>query len=138
MRKTIVGALLMGMCLIPMLIGCSKKSTNSITNPSYQPQSANLTDDFSFQATNVSRVTQTVTYTWQMTGTVAKVDQSCSVTGGTATLILKDAVGIQVYSKNLALGGTFDSAAGTAGVWTIQVVLSNFSGSLNYRVQKKT
>jgi hypothetical protein len=58
------------------------------------------------------------------------------VTAGSATLTIRDASGTQVYTRNLADNGTFLTNAGTSGSWTIQVVLTNMSGTINFRVQK--
>lgn len=106
-------------------------------NPQFQPQVSNLADNFQFQATGVTNVTQTLQYTWQDSGTAASINQACSITAGTATLTLLDANGTQVYSASLANNGTFQtSPAGVSGGWTIKIVLTGVSGTLNFRVQK--
>jgi hypothetical protein len=69
-------------------------------------------------------------------GTAATVNQSSSVSGGDATLILKDNTGTTVYTKSLKQNGTFTTTAGVAGNWTIQLLANNVSGTLNFRVQK--
>jgi len=123
------------LCLIlAFAAGCGGESA---LNPAFQPQVANLPDNFQFQSTGVTGVTQTLQYTWQNTGTAASVNQATTVTAGSATLTIRDAAPIQVYSRNLADNGTFDTIAGTSGPWTIQVVLTNMSGTINFRVQKK-
>ena len=60
-------------------------------------------------------------YSWENTGTTATVDQSASIASGSATLVLRDANGVQVYSRSLADKGTFSSTAGTPGTWTVRV-----------------
>ena len=72
--------------------GCSDNNTNVI-NPAFQPEVTNNIDNFQFQATNMTNVTQVLTYSWRNTGTQANVDQSCSITAGTATLTLSDSTG---------------------------------------------
>jgi hypothetical protein len=109
---------------------------DSVLNPKFQPQVANLTDNFQFQATGVTNVTQTLDYNWQNTGTQASVNQSTTVTSGSATLTIFDASGTQVYSKGLAENGTFATSAGTTGSWRINLVLNGTSGTINFRVQK--
>ncbi len=116
------------------LAGCGGGS--SALNPQFQPQVANLQDNFQFQTTGIKNVTQTLTYTWQNSGTGASINQACSVAPGTVFLHLKDASGKAVYSADLAANGTFTSVAGTAGAWTVQVVLTNVTGTINFRVQK--
>lgn len=120
--------------LAGVLAGCG--GGNSALNPQFQPQVANLQDSFQFQSTGVQNVTQTLTYTWQNSGAGASINQACTVAPGTAFIHLLDASGKAVYSADLAANGTFSSIAGTAGAWTIQVVLTNVNGTLNFRVQK--
>mgnify|MGYP001187601358 CR=1 FL=1 len=131
-RLTIAGAL--AACLA--LSGCG--SSNTPTAPGIQPQIANLTDDFSYQVTSVANFTGTAPYTWQNTGISANINQSTTVSGGNMTLVITDANGTQVYSRSLADNGTFVTADGVAGTWTIRVTYSGASGTVNFRAQKKT
>ncbi len=117
------------------LVGCGGGG-NSALNPQFQPQIANSQDNFQFQTTGIKNITQTLTYTWQNSGTGASINQACSVAPGTAFLHLKDASGKAVYSADLAANGTFTSVAGTTGAWTVEVVLTNVTGTINFRVQK--
>ncbi len=96
---------------------------------------SNQTDTFQFQAT-ASDVTETLTYMWSNTGTSANVNQSGSLTGGTATLTILDDAGTQVYTRSLSETGTFQTDAGVTGTWTIRVQLTGASGALNFRVEK--
>lgn len=106
-------------------------------NPKFQPEISNLTDNFQFQATGMTGVTQTLSYNWTITGTQGSVNQACSITGGGATILIRDAQDTVVYTRNLADNGTFTTNAGVAGTWKIQVALSNVQGTVNFRVQKK-
>lgn len=119
--------------LVAVLAACGG---DSVTNPQFEPEIVNLTDSFAFQVTDLTNVSENVTYTWQHTGTLGNVNQSSSVSAGTATLTILDAQGTQVYSRNLSENGTFTTNAGTDGSWTIQVALSGVSGTLNFRVEK--
>lgn len=118
--------------LIVFWAGCSD------SNPlaPFQPEIANNPDNFQFQVTAAKNVTTTVNYTWQNSGAAANTNQACSIQGGTATVTLFDANGTQVYTKGLEVNGTYPSTSGVAGAWTIRVVISGVSGSLNFRVQK--
>ena len=104
--------------------------------PENQPEVSNETDTFQWQVTAMDNISQTLTYTWQNTGTTANVNQSPSLSSGSATLVIEDDSGTEVYSRNLGQGGTFTTATGSAGAWTIQVTLSGASGGLNFRVEK--
>ena len=125
----------LGLALLLALVGCG--GGNSSLNPQFQPQVANAADTFQFQSTGVTNVTETLSYTWQNTGIAANVDQATTVTAGTAVVMIRDAAGIQVYSAGLQTNGSFQSATGQTGNWTIEVVLQGYSGTLNFRVQKR-
>jgi len=108
--------------------------------PGIQPQIVNNTDAFSFQITNLSGVTGTYSYTWQNTGTLAKVTHASNAgSSGTATVTLKDASGTQVYTGPMATTGeTVSSPAGTAGAWTVTVAFANYSNTqVNFAVIKQ-
>ncbi len=117
------------------LSGCG--SGNSALAPQFQPQVNNAADNFQFQSTGVTNVTQTLTYTWQNTGIAATVNQATTISAGQSVLSIRDANGIQVYTADLVNNGTFDTATGQTGNWTIVLTLTNYSGTLNFRVQKK-
>ena len=124
----------LGLALLLALFGCG---TGSSLNPQFQPQVANATDTFQFQSTGVTNVSETLTYTWQNTGIAANVDQATTVSAGSAVVMIRDAAGTQVYSAGLQTNGSFQSATGQTGNWTVQVVLQGYSGTLNFRVQKR-
>jgi hypothetical protein len=104
--------------------------------PSNQPEVGNNPDNFQFQASNLTGTSQTLTYSWTNSGTSASVNQSGQISNGEATLILRDAANVQVYSRDLKNTGTFQSSAGGAGTWRIEVRLTNVTGTVNFRVQK--
>lgn len=116
-----------------VLAGCS--STTAPLAP-FQPQINNAPDNFQFQATGVQSVTTTLTYTWQNSGTGASINQSTTINGGSATVTLYDNASTMVYTRSLADNGTFAASTGVTGSWTIKVVLVNYTGTVNFRVQK--
>jgi len=122
--------------LVGILLAGSVSACGDDPLAPFEPEVANLTDSFQLQATDVTGVTTTVQYTWQNTGTMANVNQATVKNAGTAVLTISDAGGTQVYSQDLAANGTFQTAAGTAGGWTVRVVLSDFGGTLNFRAEK--
>lgn len=120
--------------LAAALAGCSDN-----TSPGIQPEIANLPDNFQFQTSSVRRASGSWSYTWQNTGTAATVNQACSITAGTAMLVVRDSAGVEVYSRNLEENGTFVTAAGTSGAWRIEVVFDRVTAAaINFRVQKQT
>ena len=104
--------------------------------PSNQPEIANIRDNFQFQASNLSRTTQTLSYTWENTGTNANVNQSGVISSGTATLTVRGPSGAEIYSRALSTTGTFPTGSAPAGNWQIDVRLENVTGTLNFRIQK--
>lgn len=104
----------------------------------FQPEIRNLTDTFEFQVTNARNVDQNLNYNWKNTGTMANVNQDCSILAGTAQITIRDSQDTLVYARNLGENGTFLTNVGAAGTWKIAVGLSNFDGTINFRAQKHT
>jgi hypothetical protein len=107
------------------------------TSPGIQPEVTNAPDNFQFQVTALRDYTQTLSYGWTNGGAAASVNQASTVTEGSATLVVLDPDGREVYSRSLAANGTFATTAGRPGGWTIRVVLARATGTLNFRVQKR-
>jgi hypothetical protein len=101
------------------------------TAPGIQPQITNITDAFSYQVTSINNFTGTYNYSWQNTGTLARISHSSDAGAtGTATVVVRDAAGTQVYSGQMVSSGQpLSSPAGVAGTWTISVVYSNYSNT---------
>ena len=118
---------------VALVAGCSNP-----TSPGVQPEITNVADNFQYQVTKIRNYTHEDTYVWHNTGAMATVNQATTVTGGTAMLVLLDADGTVVYSRSLADNGTFTSASGVPGSWTIRVTYSAASATVNFRVQKAT
>ena len=126
-------ARLVALTAIALLVACGDSTTSLAA---FQPQINNAPDNFQFQATDVTNATGTYTYTWANSGTRASADQSTTIVAGTAVLTILDANGIQVYSQSLSVGGSTQTSVGATGNWTIRLVLTNYSGTVNFRVQK--
>jgi len=115
-----------------LIDGCHKNPSS----PGIQPEITNITDNFQYQVTDIQNYSHTDTYVWQNTGAAAKVNQATIVTGGIATLVLLDDVGVEVYRRSLAENGTYIGAEGVPGSWTIRVIYSSVDATVNFRVQK--
>jgi hypothetical protein len=111
-------------------------SSENVIGPGNQLQVTNATDNFQFQVSDLSNVTQRLTYNWSNTGDSANVNQASSLTGGTATLTVRGPSGTTLYESGLQANGTFHTQKGTTGTWQIEVVLTKADGTLNFRVQK--
>ena len=103
----------------------------------FQPQINNITDDFQFQATGVTNVTWIYNYTWLNSGDSATVNQATTVTAGSAVLTISDSTGTQLYSQSLSANGTFGMTKGIHGHWKVKVQFVNYSGTVNFRIQKQ-
>jgi hypothetical protein len=137
MRVTVAGSIrAVAVATLIMVAGCG----DGPTAPGIQPQITNLADVFSYQVSSIQHFSGTSTYTWQNSGTVAKITHASDAGAtGSATLVVKDAAGTQVYSGELATSGEPLSApAGVAGAWTITIVYSNYSNTqVNVAVLKQ-
>ncbi|MEN8145372.1 MAG: hypothetical protein ABFS14_10520 [Gemmatimonadota bacterium] len=126
----------MGTLLAVMfLAGCGSDTTDPLAQ--FEPQISNSADNFQLQASNVENVGSTLNYTWENTGSQASVDHSTTLTAGAARVIVKDADGTIVYDADLLPSKNEQTAVGSSGTWTISLVLTNYSGTLNFRVQKQ-
>lgn len=103
----------------------------------FEPQVNNATDNFQLQATDVTEVGTVLQYTWENTGSQASVDHSTTTSAGTAAVLIRDASGTTVYDQGLSPSLNEDTGTGATGSWTIVVTLADYSGTLNFRVQKK-
>jgi hypothetical protein len=117
------------------LSACSSDTAEPLAP--FEPEVSNATDNFQLQATDVTDVGTVLQYTWENTGTQASVDHSTTTSGGSAVIAIRDASGATVYDQDLAPSLNEDTASGSTGNWTIIVTLSEYSGTLNFRVQKK-
>ena len=102
----------------------------------FEPELTSATDNFQLQATGVTDVTLTRTYSWANTGTRASINHSTTTGQGNTQLTIRDAAGAVVYSKALSPSLNEPTAVGVAGTWSIELRLTNYSGTLNFRVQK--
>ena len=123
-----------------MLAGCGESTTETAptntTPPPYQLEVSNVANSFAYQASPLKSVSGLTQYSWRNDGTIANVNQSPSNLTGTASLVVLDAAGTQVYSRSLTDNGTFVTSAGTAGMWTVRINFSNVSGAVNFRLQR--
>lgn len=129
--KNIVITTIIIMTTFLLLNSCKKNDLAA-----FNPEIINIKDNFQLQATSVTKVSDNLEYSWENSGTVANIDHSSVINGGTATVKILDASGTEVYNKDLSIDGSFTSNSGTNGVWTIKVELKKVEGDLNFRVQK--
>ena len=120
-------------CTLFGTLGCGDS-----TSPGIQPEIVNDPDSFSYQVSAIQNYSAAASYSWQNTGTQANVNQACSLTSGSATLVILDANGTQVYSHSLTDNGTYTTSSGVAGVWTIRILYDRTYATVNFRADKAT
>lgn len=130
-RSPLSGRFLVALLALGALGACSSNPVS----PWHPEVLSNPADNFLLQAANVTNVTTTVTNSWVNTGTRATITHSTTTTAGSTLLVIKDAAGATVYSKALSPSLEEPSLIGKAGTWSIQLTLTSYSGSLNFRVQ---
>ncbi len=133
MRRTSIKVAAFSLVLI-CVFAISQCSDNTLAP--FQPEVMSATDNFQLQATGVKNRSATLNYSWENTGTRAKINHSTTTSLGTARLIIADSGGAPVYEKTLVPSLVDTTTIGTPGMWTIRLVLKNYSGTLNFRVQK--
>jgi hypothetical protein len=108
--------------------------------PGIEPEIVNNTDAFSYQIRDLSDVGGSWDYTWQNTGTLAKITHATNAGAtGTATLTLRDADGTEVYSGPLASSGEpVTSPTGTSGAWTVTVTYTGYTNDqVNFELSRQ-
>ena len=126
-HATILVALVLAACGDSNLIG-----------PDNQLEVNAAVDNFQFQVSSLDNVSQDLTYAWENTGTQATVDISQAITAGTALLTITDAGGTVLHQEDIADNNSVDTSVGVAGEWTIEIELAGATGTINFRVQRKT
>jgi len=113
--------------------GCSEEEDG--LGPGTFVQVDNVVDQFRWQFTATAGVTQTLPYTWTTTGPVADVTQSGGVITGSGTIVVRDASGTEIYSRDLGEAGVFQTAAGAVGDWTVVVTLDDITAVTSFSVE---
>lgn len=111
--------------------------TNNELEPRLDPQIINQTDLFEFKIVDVRSINRQLIYRWQNDGITANIFDGSVVTKGTGSIRITDIGGSEVFSENLGRGGNFFSTSGEPGKWVIELNLSNVSGTVHVRVQRR-
>ncbi len=122
--------------LVLLVVGCD--DGGNLIGPENQLEVTSAVDQFQFQLTALQGVTDSRTYEWQNTGTQATIDISQAITAGSAILTIRDANGSVMYQADIADDSDSSTSEGVPGSWQIEVVLTNTTGTFNFRVQKTT
>jgi len=123
---------------LALVVATGACGDSNVIGPDNQLEVTNATDNFQLQVSVLEGVSQTLTYTWQNTGTQATIDISQAITSGTALLTITDADGAVVYQEDIGEDSDGQSTVGVMGGWGIHVDLEAVSGTFNFRVQRTT
>lgn len=119
-----------------LLLAAAGCGGGSVLAPQYQPQVVNTPNvKFSFQATGIQNVTDAQTYSWSASSGSVVIHPATSTTSGSLTLTIKDANGAVVYSGGIPASGDITPSAAAGGMWQIALVLTNYTGTINFEVQ---
>ena len=121
-----------------LLVAAGCDSGVNLIAPENQLEVTNAVDQFQFQLSALHSVTDRRSYDWENTGEQAKIDISQAITAGSALLTILDADGSVMYSADIAEDSDTNTPTGRSGIWRIEVVLTNATGTFNFRVQKVT
>lgn len=108
---------------------------SNMLGPENQLELVNESGTFAWQATALESVTQALSYTWSNPSTQANVNQSSSLSSGSASVRITDATGTEVYNRSLTQNGTQQTSSGQSGSWTITVTINGASGAINFRAE---
>lgn len=133
MRRRLPRLMLAGMAVMIAAAGCNGGSALA---PQYQPQVSNTPNvKFSFQATGIQQVSDALTYSWNVSSGQVVIHPATNTTSGTVSLTLKDAAGTVIYSGTIPPSGDITPPAGAPGPWQVGVVLTDYTGTINFAVQ---
>ena len=122
--------------LIALAVGACDSA--NLIGPDNQLEVNAAGDNFQFQVSTLDNVSEDLSYQWENTGTQATVDISQAITGGTALLTITDAAGTVVHQADIGNNNNTDTSVGVAGSWSIDIDLAGATGTINFRVQRKT
>lgn len=125
-----MAALMVGITMF--LPGCQEDPASS-----HIPEVVNVKDRFHLQMNDVRNHDTLLVYYWSMEGTSANIDQSASIKGGRVSIVVEDDSQVSVYQTDMKQNGSFTTMSGAAGFWRIRVTLTNFSGMIDFRAQRR-
>lgn len=132
MRATLpfIAALVTGITML--FPGCQEDPASS-----HIPEVVNVKDRFHLQMNDVKNHDTLLVYYWSMEGTSANIDQSASIKGGRVSIVVDDDSQVSVYQTDMKQNGSFTTMSGASGFWRIRVTLTNFSGMIDFRAQRR-
>lgn len=126
---------------VSFLSGCKDEAPALVANVNYVPvtSTGDVGGDIGGNGGSTSK-----SYSWQNSLSTADYNMDITaVKGGKMQTIIKDAAGNIVLDHTLESGVTPDSksgvtATGTAGAWTVTIILTSFNGSGSFSMSQGT
>ena len=118
-----------------LAVGLIAACGSSPTIPGNAIEVNNVPDDFRIQIFGLGNVTDTLSYTWENTGTQATVDISQGLSGS-AVLSIADDAGSIVYQDDIVNDNDANTSVGVAGSWTIRIVFADASGFFSVDIDR--
>lgn len=99
------------------------------------PVIVNQNNNFSFELSNASNITNTFEYNWKNSSSIANIGISTTAQATQMDVKVFDALNNEVYSNSLDNNGNFVSNPGSAGLWKIRIIMKNFNGNIRFTVK---
>ncbi len=97
-------------------------------SPDNDPQVVNTPEKFEFTAQDLRNVNDQLTWVWTNPAPKAALSHNSFIHHGYGILIIHDAAGVLVDSTLLELNLETETAAGTPGPWTLELILAAARG----------
>ena len=124
-------ACLLALCAAGLVLGCADSIVRLLA-PENNPQTVNTPERFQFTATDMRNVNDRLTWTWANPAPKAVLAHNSFVHHGYGVLVVLDAVGTVVDSTLLEYGLEDSTRTGTAGDWTVILVLASARGRADF------
>ncbi len=116
-------------------LGCWQDPV-AVIGPDNNPRLVNVTDTLSYQADGLDNVNQTLTWTWNNSGSTATITftKEHLVPHGITQLTVTDANGTVVYDLNIQLiwNEVQHTDSGAPGAWTVNLGMFGTTGDLDF------
>lgn len=116
-----------------LLLGACESAT---TLPDDLPVVSNLPDRFTYEVSGFSDVSDAMRYFWPVTGTPVSIDVTSGISSGSVVLQFRDGEGEIVYSQHVENAVDDFEVTGAVGLWQIDVVFTEASGSFSFRAER--
>jgi len=108
------------------------------SSPGSEPDITNKTGYFAYQVSGIRNYSGYDFFTWENRGSEVFVHISPSPESGDALIVLVDAEGRHVFAQSASAQGTFPSAEGIPGWWTVRIYCAAFTGTVTFSARART